>query len=131
MKEELHDQYDYQILLFYKDHFPAFFEKLSFLILGSLILLVVLGFLFRQILRKYKQEQKLSEAKNDFINNLTHEMQTPVFAIQMANKLIKEKTSEEPGIMPLISIIEKEAGQLKQHAAKYWSWRRLSVGRLS
>lgn len=116
--KEHNDQYDYQILLFYKNPLPAFFEKLGFLILLSFILLIVFGYLFRKIMSKYNQEKKLSEAKNDFINNLTHELQTPVFAIQMANRLIKDKTPGSQELTPLTQIIEKEAGQLKQHAAR-------------
>lgn len=131
LKEELHSQYNYQILLFYKNQWDAFFGKLGFLILLSLILLIILGFLFREILKRYNTEKKLSEAKNDFINNLTHEMQTPVFAIQMANRLIKEKTGEEPGITPLTRIIEKEAGQLKLHAGKILDLASLEQGQVA
>lgn len=116
--KDLPGRYDYQILLFYKSPVPAIFEKLAFLILTSLFLLVVLGFLFLSISKRYRQEKKLSEAKNDFINNLSHEMQTPVFAIQMANRLIKEKTTGQSEISPLTTIVEKETAQLKQHAAK-------------
>lgn len=110
--------YNYQILLFYKNPWETFIEKMGFLILASLLLLIVLGFLFRRINRNYSQEKKLSEAKNDFINNMTHEMQTPVFAIQMANRLIREKSGHDPELEPLTKIIEKEAGQLKLHASR-------------
>jgi signal transduction histidine kinase len=118
LKEEESNQYNYQILLFYKDQWTTFLEKLGFLIFVALILLIVLGILFREMMRRYNQEKKLSVAKNDFINNLTHELQTPVFAIQMANRLISERTGEQPDIVPLTKIIEKETGQLKLHAGK-------------
>jgi signal transduction histidine kinase len=130
-KNEWPKQYDYQVLLFYKDQWTTFFEKLGFLIVVSLLLLIVLGFLFREIMRKYNQEKKLSEAKNDFINNLTHEMQTPVFAIQMANRLIKEKTDEQFDIAPFTSIIDKEAGQLKLHAGKILDLASLEQGQVA
>jgi two-component system, OmpR family, phosphate regulon sensor histidine kinase PhoR len=118
LRNDLHDRNGYQLLLFYRNHRVIILENLAILMFCSLVLLIILGLLFRQIMTKYKQERKLSEAKNDFINNLSHEMQTPVFAIQMANKLIIEKMAEVADIKPLTQIIEKEAKQLKHHAAK-------------
>lgn len=129
LKEELHDKYNYEILLFYKDPLPAFVENLGFLIFGSLLLLLLFGYLFREIIRKYKQEKKLSEAKNDFINNMSHEMQTPVFAIQMANRLIREN-SVDTEIEPYTRIIETEAGHLKEHASKILDLASLEQGQV-
>jgi signal transduction histidine kinase len=123
-------QEDYQIVLFYKGQWAGFFEKMGFLIFISLILLVVLGWLFREIIRKYEQEKNLSGAKNDFINNMTHELQTPVFAIQMANKLIEQKTDELSGIAPLTGIIRKEAHQLKEHVARILELASLEEGQV-
>jgi two-component system phosphate regulon sensor histidine kinase PhoR len=130
LKEENPRQCYYQILIFYKDQWSTFFEKLGFLIFVAIILLIVLGILFREMIRRYSQEKKLSQAKNDFINNLTHEMQTPVFAIQMANRLISERTGEQVDIVPLTKIIEKETGQLKLHAGKILDLATLEQGQV-
>ena len=130
LKQELDNESDYQILFFYKQQWPAFYDKLGALILSSAILLILLYFLFREMIRRYEQEKKLSEAKNDFINNLTHELQTPVFAIQMANRLIKEKTIDPLAIAPLISIIEKETTLLKAHAGRILELASLEVGQV-
>jgi signal transduction histidine kinase len=129
-QNDSHVLYAYQLLLFYRHQEIVVYKKLDFLILCSLSLLIILGLLFRQIMRKYKQEKKLSEAKNDFINNLSHEMQTPVFAIQMANKLVIEKMPEGSEIKPLTQIIEKEAKQLKLHAGKILELASLENGQI-
>jgi signal transduction histidine kinase len=108
---------NYQLMLLYEKNY--IYKNIGLLIFGSLLFLVFIGLLFRMLLKKYGQERRLSEAKNDFINNLSHELQTPVFAIQVANKLIKENVVRDHNrIEPFISIIEKEAKQLKQHAQK-------------
>jgi signal transduction histidine kinase len=108
----------YHLLLFYKPVGPRLFKRLGWLIIGSVIFLAVMGYLFRQIAKMYRQEKILSEAKNDFINNLSHEMQTPVFAIQMANRLLSEKKTDDNEFEKLTGIIAKEAGHLKSHATK-------------
>jgi signal transduction histidine kinase len=108
---------NYQLMLLFEKNF--IYKNIGMLIFGSLLFLIFIGLLFRMLLKKYGQERRLSEAKNDFINNLSHELQTPVFAIQVANKLIKETVARDQNrIEPFISIIERETQQLKQHAQK-------------
>ena len=112
-----HSGYNYQIIATYSPENKMVYKRLGLLMGLSFLLLIILGILFSQILKRYRQEKKLSQAKNEFINNLSHEIQTPVFAIQLANKLISEKL-KDPEIAPLTAIIEKETSQLKDHAGK-------------
>ena len=112
-----HSGYNYQIIATYSAENKLVYQRLGSLMGLSFLLLIILGMLFSQILKRYRQEKKLSQAKNEFINNLSHEIQTPVFAIQVANKLISEKLQDQE-IAPLTAIIEKETGQLKDHAGK-------------
>ena len=117
LSEAEHQNYKYQIIIIYSPDAKLIYSRLGLLTGMSLALLILLGLLFARILKKYRQEKGLSQAKNDFINNLSHEIQTPVFAIQIANKLISEKSRTEE-IRPLTNIIEKETAQLKEHATK-------------
>ena len=117
LSEQEHQNYNYQIIVIYPPDAKQIYARLGLLTGMSLLLLILLGLLFARIVKKYRQERILSQAKNDFINNLSHEIQTPVFAIQIANKLISEKSRNEE-IRPLTNIIEKETAQLKEHATK-------------
>ena len=117
LDEGEHSRYNYQIITTYSPENKAIYRRLGLLMGLSFPLLLLLGILFGQIVKRYNQEKKLSQAKNEFINNLSHEIQTPVFAIQVANKLISEKSKNQE-ITPLSVIIDKETTQLKEHAAK-------------
>ncbi|WP_207432071.1 sensor histidine kinase [Sabulibacter ruber] len=58
------------------------------------VLLVVLffGYTMIQILR----EKRLSELKTDFINNLTHELQTPITNIGLASEVLRKRAETLP-----------------------------------
>lgn len=54
------------------------------LILFTLILTLITGLSFALVYRSLKQQQRLTEMKNNFISNVTHELQTPITSVGVA-----------------------------------------------
>ena len=56
----------------------------------SLILVVLIFILFSLSLRAFFRKEKLDVMKNDFINNMTHEIKTPIATISLACEMLQD-----------------------------------------
>lgn len=79
-------------------------------VIFSVILLVTFIFTIYVVFR----QKKLSEMKNDFINNMTHELKTPVSTISLAAQMLKDSDiTKSPDVFKHISgVINDETKRL-------------------
>ena len=87
------------------------------LILSLSVITLILVFLVYLItFRNMKRQQKLSERKTDFINNMTHELKTPLSTISVASSSLGEKTIMKDGrkVEELSAMIKKQNRHLSE-----------------
>lgn len=60
------------------------FRKILPQLLFAVLLFACVGMAFGLIYRNFRQQQRLTELKNEFIRNMTHELKTPISTISVA-----------------------------------------------
>jgi two-component system phosphate regulon sensor histidine kinase PhoR len=72
-----------------------FLSQLNGLILPSLLFMAGIIAVVLWILRTYYWQRQVITTTNEFINNLTHELRTPVFSISLAAKILEGRVGEK------------------------------------
>ena len=88
---------------------------LSLWLFFSVLFLFVVFFSFVYIVRTIIAQKKLSEIKNDFSNNMTHEFKTPISTIAMASEVILklQENSNDQRLEKYSRIIHQENNRLE------------------
>ena len=89
-------------------------------VLPSIIFLVILMLSFVTTLYIVVRQKKLSEIKNDFINNMTHEFKTPISTISLAAQMLNDQAvAKSPQMFKHISgVITDETKRLRFQVEK-------------
>jgi two-component system phosphate regulon sensor histidine kinase PhoR len=93
------------------------FSQMKWMIIGSGFFTLMIISAFSVTVYALLRQKKLSEIKNDFINNMTHEFKTPLATISLAvdalrnNKVIEDRTRMEY----FSGIIKEENKRMNKH----------------
>ncbi len=101
-------------------------EKENFLInkiwsslASSVFLVFVILFCFGYSIRTIVHQKKISEMKNDFINNMTHELKTPISTVSLAVEALNDKDVENSRLRgKYLKVINDENKRLGEQVEK-------------
>jgi signal transduction histidine kinase len=87
----------------------------SLLILSVFIFLFVFGLLFYSI-KNLITQKKIADIKTDFVNNITHELKTPLATLTLATKMLKKKEiiSQPNVVESTVNTIERQNMRLQK-----------------
>ena len=93
-----------------------FLSKLNGLTLPSILFILGICIAVIWVLKTYYWQRKVITTTNEFINNLTHELKTPVFSIGLATKILEESALNEQ--KPILGMIRQQVKRLTVHIDK-------------
>lgn len=108
------------IQLYFPKQKQSIFLSLGFMNFSTLLLTLILIFGFSFTIYVIFKQKKLSEMKTDFINNMTHELKTPISTISLASQMLKDKSivKDESSMDHISNIIEDETKRLTYQVEK-------------
>ena len=82
----------------------------------STLSILLVGIIFMITYRNLMEERRLSNLKTDFINNMTHELKTPLSTITVAGKTLEmpQIRSNDAKILETAKLIGKQSVHLNQ-----------------
>ncbi|KAA5535213.1 sensor histidine kinase [Paenimyroides baculatum] len=100
----------YQLYISFPQKSKFLFSDLLPFILISLLFTVVIIAAYYSAIRQLITQRQISEIKNDFINNMTHEFKTPIATINLALDAIKNPKiiNDEEKVLRYIQMIRDE-----------------------
>jgi len=100
--------------VYFPQRVAQLFSSLEIWVYSS-ILVVIITIFFAYTLFVILQQKKLSEVRTDFVNNMTHELKTPIATINLASSALGDpKMLEDPErLKQYIRILGDEGNRLK------------------
>lgn len=129
--DDMHAHPDF-LLLYFPNERVYLFRQVWTLVSVSFILVIIIILSFTYTIVIFYRQRKLSELKNDFINNMTHEFKTPVSTISLACEALNDKDIQksEDLYRTYIKIISEENRRLGVMAERILQSARLEKGQL-
>lgn len=108
------------LLIYFPKEKQFLLTELWGMLLISIILIIVIVYSFTYTISTIFRQKRLSEMKNDFINNMTHEFKTPISTISLACEALGDKNlrKSDEFFLSYITMIQEENKRLAGMAEK-------------
>lgn len=125
-----------ELYVYFPDQQKYILADMGVMFSGSGVLIVVIMACFYMAVTTILKQKKLSDIKNDFINNMTHEFKTPISTIALAAEMAQENSGKQqpvdfaPRLQRYLGIIREENKRLGTHVEKVLQMALLDKGEI-
>ncbi len=116
---DVQDKSNY-LFLYFPTEKNFIFQSTSFMVFSSTILTIIIMLGFSLSIHIMFKQKRLSQIKNDFVNNMTHELKTPISTISLASQMLKDDSIplEAKNLGYISNIIDDESKRLSYQVEK-------------
>lgn len=129
---DYHGQQPNYVYVYFPKRSRYLWQATGFTIIPTIILTGLLIAIFVYAIFVIFRQKKLSMIKNDFINNMTHELKTPISTISLASQMLQDGTvnNTPKTIEHIASVINQESKRLSFQVEKVLQMAVFNEGRL-
>ncbi len=104
-----------ELVVYFPDQERQILSSISGMMGLSVGLIFLIVWVFYKTIQMLLRQKKITQVKNDLINNITHEFKTPISTISLACEALNEPTllTEKSSVMRYSKIIKEENDRLK------------------
>ena len=108
------------LIVYFPEKSRFILKSLGFMAISSISLTVILLVSFSLAIYIIYKQKRLSEIRNDFVSNMTHELKTPISTISLASQMLGDKGIPDKikNINYLSGVISDESKKLGYHVEK-------------
>ncbi|WP_289661379.1 sensor histidine kinase [Flavobacterium panacagri] len=90
-------------------------RRMTFILILSLLSILTLVTLFIIALKALIKQKKVSDVKTDFINNITHELKTPLATLGISTKILEQKNirDNDENFNAIVNTISRQNNRLQ------------------
>lgn len=102
------------LTIFFPDQSGYLFKQIWISLTSSIFLALLIIFCFAYAIHAILRQKKVSEIKNDFVNNMTHEFKTPISTVSLACEALQDRDihKNEKFINKYVEVIRDENKRL-------------------
>ena len=121
-----------QLTIFFPYKQSNMFKKMWYIIATIIFLILIILFCFIFALNTIFKQKRISQIRNDFINNMTHEFKTPIATISLAADSINNQSiiNDASKVKRFTSIIKQENNRMLNQVEKVLQTALISKGDL-
>lgn len=101
-----------KIQLAFPDANSYLLHKILWILVTSIVLIIICCVSFSIMVTMFFRQKKISEIKNDFMSNMTHELKTPLSSVSVALQLMRDKDISELQRTEFFQVAENEVNRL-------------------
>ncbi len=110
----------YYLSLYFPQQSNYLFKSIGFMSMSSIVFTLIVIFAFAVTIYQMLRQKKITSIRTDFVNNVTHELKTPISTISLASQMLNDRSipNTSKNYDHLSTVIADESKRLSQQVEK-------------
>jgi len=110
----------YYLNIYFPTQGSYLFKAIGFMSISSVVFTLIVILAFAATIYQMQRQKKIASIRTDFVNNVTHELKTPISTISLASQMLNDKSipNDAKNYDHISTVIADESKRLSQQVEK-------------